>query len=402
MATSDIDLTVYPDECDAFGHLNQAAFLIHFERARWEMLARGPGIDVFTAAGSWPAVKKTVIEYHAQAYFGDVLRYHQDLVQLGRTSFTLRQTARRLRDEGLVATAELVFVCVNRDGTPVPVPDTARTFLRELGSPIAALERRAVNGVELAVQIQGEGPAFLLIHGYPLNHTIWREQVAQLSGWRCIAPDLRGMGQSEAPDQGYDMATYAHDLLALLDSLGVSESVLCGLSLGGYIAFELLRRARGRVRGLVLMDTTAEADSVEGKQARDAAALMAKENGAAAIADSMLPRMLAPATLAKRPEIVAGVREVMAATPVPGILGALSAMRDRPDSTPVLASLAGLPTLVVVGEADQITPPAVGRAMAAAIPGGRLALIPDAGHLPPVEQPGATTRVLAEFLRQLR
>ena len=94
---SEIDLTVYPDECDAFGHLNQASFLSLFERARWEMLVRGPGIDVFTRAGAWPAVRKTVIDYHAAAFPGDVLRFHQAVTHHGRTSFTMRQTARRTR-----------------------------------------------------------------------------------------------------------------------------------------------------------------------------------------------------------------------------------------------------------------------------------------------------------------
>ncbi|MGH7536284.1 MAG: acyl-CoA thioesterase, partial [Gemmatimonadales bacterium] len=119
----DIDLTVYPDECDAFGHLNQAAFLTLFERARWEMLARGPGMDVFTRAGAWPAVRKTVIDYHAAAFPGDVLRFQQALTHHGRTSFTMRQTARRSGDDALIATAEFIFVCIDREGRPVPVPE---------------------------------------------------------------------------------------------------------------------------------------------------------------------------------------------------------------------------------------------------------------------------------------
>ena len=97
--TPEIDLPVYPDECDAFGHLNQASFLSLFERARWEMLMRGPGMDVFTRSGAWPAVRKSVIDYHAAAFPGDVLRFHQSLTHLGRTSFTMRQTARRVKDE---------------------------------------------------------------------------------------------------------------------------------------------------------------------------------------------------------------------------------------------------------------------------------------------------------------
>src|SRR5437773_11656685 len=103
MSHAEIDLTVYPDECDTFGHLNQASFLSLFERARWEMLARGPGMDVFTRTGAWPAVRKVTIDYHAAAFPGDVLRFHQALTHRGRTSFTMRQTARRAKDRSPIA-----------------------------------------------------------------------------------------------------------------------------------------------------------------------------------------------------------------------------------------------------------------------------------------------------------
>jgi len=401
MAHAEIDLPVYPDECDAFGHLNQASFLRLFERARWEMLMRGPGMDVFTRAGAWPAVRKTTVDYHAAALPGDVLRFHQALTHHGRTSFTMRQTARRLRDDTLIATAEFVFVCVNRDGRPTPVP---REFSEYMAAPrrgAADARRFTLNGVNLAVEVKGDGPAVLFIHGYPHDRSIWAHPMAELEGFRRIAPDLRGMGESDAPDLGYSMDTYAGDLAALLDTLGVEEAVLCGLSMGGYVAFEFLRRWRRRVRGLVLMDTRAEADTGEAKRGRDAAAATARESGAAAVASALLPGMLAPTTLSGSPDVVDRVRSMMAATPVAGIVGALGAMRERSDSTELLPALAGLPTLVLVGEDDALTPPAQARAMADAIPGATLAVIPGAGHLPPVERPVETTRVLLDFLRSL-
>ena len=113
-------LTVYPDECDSFGHLNQASFLSLFERARWEMLRAGPGMDIFDRSGAWPAVRRTVVEYHTAAYPGDVLRFEQELTHVGRTSFTMRQVAYRVSDDAMVATVELVFVCVSRSGQCVP------------------------------------------------------------------------------------------------------------------------------------------------------------------------------------------------------------------------------------------------------------------------------------------
>jgi pimeloyl-ACP methyl ester carboxylesterase len=216
-----------------------------------------------------------------------------------------------------------------------------------------------------------------------------------------IAPDLRGMGQSDAPDLGYSMSTYAEDLLALLNTLGVDRVVLCGLSLGGYVAFEMLRRARDRVRGLVLMNTRAEADSPEGRKARDAAAAQVREGGAEAIATAMLPRMLSSQTRKDNPPLTDRVYRMMAATPVAGILGAIGALRDRPDSFPLLPTLTGFPTLVVAGDDDQIAPVDRAQAIADALPGARLAVVAGAGHLTSMERPEATTSLLADYLASL-
>ena len=391
-------LTVYPDECDSFGHLNQASFLSLFERARWEMLRAGPGMDLFDRTGTWPAVRKTTIEYHAAAFPGDVLRFEQELTHVGRTSFTMRQVARRVRDDGLIATAEFLFVCVNRQGRPVAVPREFNEFMAARRREAGELQRLTVNGVSLAVEVRGDGPAVLFIHGYPMDRSIWTHQLAALDGWTGIAPDLRGMGQSDAPDLGYNMETYASDLAALLDLLGVDQVILVGHSMGGYIAFEFVRSWRDRVRGLVLVDTRAEPDTPEGRKSRDSTAATAREQGAEAIADAILPKMLGATTLGGSPPTVERVRAMMAASPVAGIVGALGAMRDRPDSVPMLPGLAGLPTLVIVGDEDEVTPPAQARAMADAIPGASLVVVRSAGHLPTVERPVETTDALLAFL----
>jgi YbgC/YbaW family acyl-CoA thioester hydrolase len=401
MHLPEIDLVVYPDECDAFGHLNQASFLSLFERARWEMLLRGPGMDVFTRAGAWPALRKTVIEYRAAAFPGDVLRFQQALTHHGRTSFTMRQTARRVRDDALIASAEFVFVCINREGRPVPVPPEFTTYMQANRESTGNGQRVTVHGVNLAVESRGQGPAILFLHGYPLNRSMWRDQIEALEGFHRIAPDLRGMGQSDAPDLGYGINIYAADVAALLDALGVDDVVLCGLSMGGYVAFEFLRHWRERVRGLVLMDTRADADSGETRRARDAAAASAREGGAQAIAETMLPKLLSPATLRSRPDTVERVRQMIVSTPVAGIVGALAAMRDRPGSEALLPTLGNLPTLVLVGEADTLTPPDQGRALAQAIPGADLVLVPEAAHLPPVEQPDEVSGLLRRFVESL-
>jgi 3-oxoadipate enol-lactonase len=401
MAALEIDLTVYPDECDAFGHLNQASFLSLFERARWEMLARGPGMDVFTVQGTWPAVRKTAIDYHAPAFPGDVLRFHQALTHHGRTSFTMRQTARRVGDDRLIATAEFVFVCIDRAGRPTPVPGDLGRFLTTRPLEPPGVQRMTVNGVSLAVEMRGKGPAVLFVHGYPLDRTLWAAQLSGLDGFRVIAPDLRGLGLSDAPDLGYSMPTYADDLAALLEALQVDEVVLVGLSMGGYVAFEFLRRHRERVRALVLFDTRADADTTDVRRARDQQSSLAREHGAGAVAEQMLPRILAPTAAQSTPHVVERVREMMLAAPVAGIAGALAAMRDRNDSSALLATLDDLPTMVVVGEEDAMTPVDLARGMASAIPGARLEIVPGAGHLPPIEAPGVVNALLLDFLESL-
>jgi YbgC/YbaW family acyl-CoA thioester hydrolase len=132
-----IHLTVYPDECDTFGHLNQAAYLALFERARWALLAEGPGMKVFERAGVWPAVRRTTIDYHASAWPGDILEFDVAPVHRGRTSFTLRQRATRTSDQRLVAEAEILFVCIDRGERPVAVPDDIIAALSDPAPPAA-------------------------------------------------------------------------------------------------------------------------------------------------------------------------------------------------------------------------------------------------------------------------
>jgi 3-oxoadipate enol-lactonase len=258
-----------------------------------------------------------------------------------------------------------------------------------------------VHGVSLAVEVRGEGPAVLFVHGYPLDRTLWSHQMDSIEGWQRIAPDLRGMGESDAPDLGYSMNTYAADLAALLDVLGVDEVVLCGLSMGGYVCFEFLRHWRSRVSGLVLMDTRAGTDSPDARRGRELATTLAREGGPAAIADSMVSQLLSPATQ-RRADIVGKVRYMIANTAVAGLVGALAAMRDRDESESLLPTLADLPTLVLVGEDDPLTPPDEARRLVQAIPGAQLAVVSGAAHLPPIEQPEETTARLQSFLQLIR
>jgi 3-oxoadipate enol-lactonase len=230
---------------------------------------------------------------------------------------------------------------------------------------------------------------------------LWAHQVATLSGWRRIAPDLRGLGATSAPDDAYSIAAYTDDLISLLDRLRVSRAVVAGLSMGGYVAFDLVRRYRDRVAGLILCDTRADADGPEARASRDAMIALAQEQGAGVVAERLLPRVLGRTTQLTQPHLVEQVREMMSRAPVAGVVGALRAMKERPDATPALPAI-DVPTLVVVGQEDEMTPPATAKAMADAIPSAATVVIPGAGHLSPLEAPTAVSRVLAEFLEHVR
>lgn len=395
-------MRVYPDDCDASGHVNQAAFLQMFERARWEALAAGPGMEAFQRNRTWPAVRKSTIEYTAEAFPGDVLQFDATLTHLGRTSFSLHQTARREADSVLVAEADSVFVCVGEAGKPTVVPVEIRNFFGTRPSVRAgAVQHFLIRDVATAVDVQGDGPAILFVHGFPLDRTMWRHLVAPLTGWQRIAPDLRGMGLSDVPESGtYSMAEYADDLAALLEKLDVEEAVICGLSMGGYIALEFMRRHRAMVRALVLTNTRAEADTPEGQASRDEMIEMVEAKGSEGLTDVMLPKLLCPSSLSAMPQVVEHVRTMIAGSPDAGVTGALRAMKERPDSTGFLQEI-DVPTLVVTGREDQLIPVERSRAMALAITGAQYTVIPESGHLTPMEQPIATSRVIGEFLESL-
>jgi 3-oxoadipate enol-lactonase len=266
-----------------------------------------------------------------------------------------------------------------------------------------ALKRVALSGAMLAVDDRGDGaPAILFIHGFPFDHALWRHQLGMFSGWRRIAPDLRGAGVSSVPGapDGYSIARYANDLIQLLDASGIAHAVVCGLSMGGYILFELLRRHPARVRAAVLCNTKAAADSAEARRDRDAMAALARNEGTDAVADKLLPRVLARATLDQKSQVVNEVKRMIICQPVAGVVGALRALRDRVDSTPLLPTIR-VPVLVVAGDDDQIAPANGMEEMAGTIHGARFVLIKDAGHVTPLEQPLALNTALEDFLADL-
>lgn len=262
--------------------------------------------------------------------------------------------------------------------------------------------KKKIGGLELAWDDAGRGLPVVLLHAFPLDRRMWDPQRAALArGYRVITPDFRGHGESAVPEEDSTMERLAEDLRGLLEALRLEPVVLGGLSMGGYAAFAFLRRYPARVRALILADTRAGADTEEGRQARLENAALAERAGSAAIAERLLPKLLGASTHASNPQLVAAVREMILSTSPAGIARALRGMAARPDSTPLLAAIQ-VPTLVLVGEEDVLTPPAEAQAMAGAIPGAKLERIPAAGHLSNLEQPARFTPALEEFLASLR
>jgi len=255
-----------------------------------------------------------------------------------------------------------------------------------------------INGVTFGYEDQGRGIPLLFIHGYPLSRQMWKPQIDGLSdNFRTIAIDLRGHGESQAVIAPYTMDMLADDCADLLDQIKIDQRVIvCGLSMGGYVNLAFYRRYPERVAGLILAATRAGSDSDEAKANRDKAAQTAHEKGASAIADAMLPKMFAPPTYTQKPELVNHLHAMMARTSVEGIVGALMAIKNRPDSTPMLPLL-DVPTLILHGTDDQLIPFSEAQGMQSIIPGSNIEPIPGAGHVLNLEQPGLFNQAIRVF-----
>ena len=255
----------------------------------------------------------------------------------------------------------------------------------------------------LAYQDSCAGLTLLLLHGFPLNSNLWEPQMDDLRDVaRVLAPDLRGHGLSDQGEEPYSVQLMADDCLGLLQAVGVQEPVvLCGHSMGGYVAFDFYRRYPEWIAALILVATRAAPDSPEGREDRDRMAQHARKEGVPAIADDMLPKLLAPENYENDHELVAYVRDMVESTSLNGLVGALQAMKERADSRPLLAEI-DVPVLIISGEEDQLIPVSEAEEMRDALPNAELVLIPGAGHLPNLEQPLEFNELLWDFLESLR
>jgi pimeloyl-ACP methyl ester carboxylesterase len=267
---------------------------------------------------------------------------------------------------------------------------------RQPGADVITL----AGGIDIGYEDVGNGIPVVFLHGFPHNRTLWAPQVnALVDRARCIAPDLRGFGETTATPP-YSMDQYADDVAALMDGLRVERAVIAGLSMGGYAALAFWRLHRDKVRALVLADTRAGSDSDEGRVKRKEMIALARERGSSAVADAMINAMVGKSTREKSPEIVDVVYQMLSAAPVDGVVGALEAMMTRPDSTRTLGSI-DAPVLIVVGEEDSLTPVKESQLMHEAVPGSRLEILSGAGHVSNLERPAAFNHVLSEFLASL-
>lgn len=259
------------------------------------------------------------------------------------------------------------------------------------------MRHATLSGRMMAYADRGDRPPLLLVHGFPLDHSLWEPQLSVLSAARrVVAPDLAGFGATDGP--GHEsLDGHADDLAALLDHLGIARAVVNGLSMGGYVAFAFWRRHPERVAALVLTCTRAAADSESGRAGRYQSIVSIESHGVGPLADAMVPKLVTPAAAA---DVRASVDAMVRRQPSRGVADALRAMAARPDSTPNLAGIR-VPTLVVAGADDVIVPAAEAATMAAAIPGAQFVTIPGAGHLANLEEPGAYNAALRAFLERV-
>jgi pimeloyl-ACP methyl ester carboxylesterase len=258
-----------------------------------------------------------------------------------------------------------------------------------------------VNGIRIAYDDHGAGLPILFLHAFPLNRSMWADQVKALldeNRFRLVAPDWRGFGESDITTEVSSMEMFADDLAGLMDSLGIDTAILCGLSMGGYVAVAFRRKYPRRVSGLILADTRPGADTAEARANRENVAVLAESQGTGAIADQQVPRLISDYTRQHLPTMELRIRQMIGAATSQGIAAASRGMALRADSSDLLSAIT-CPTSVLVGEHDVLTPPDIAQDYAAKISGAQFIVIPRAGHLSNLEQPQAFLQAVSAFLQ---
>ncbi len=285
-----------------------------------------------------------------------------------------------------------------------PIKEASDLFVKAKDHTMHLIKR--INGRDINIRIEGTGEPLLFVHGFPLDRTMWKYQIACFSKTnQVIAPDLPGFGASSGGDDCggavVTMEEFATDLSSLLDDLSIHEQVhFCGLSMGGYIAWQFFRQHRSQLKSLILCDTKASADSEEAKQARVTTAAKVLEEGSEFLAVAMAEKLFSSKTIDEQPALVEEVQETIRSTSPKSIASALRGMAARPDMTGKLKDI-DVPTLVIVGEDDTLTPPEEMQSIAEAIPNSCFVQVPEAGHMSPLERPDEVNRAIRDFLSSL-
>jgi len=264
------------------------------------------------------------------------------------------------------------------------------------------MQHIAVSNGMLNVYAQGKGTPLLFVHGFPLTHAMWQPQIDAFNKkYRVIVPDLRGFGESTVTNGTVSMEEMSDDLHGILHGVWVDKPVVfCGLSMGGYIAWQFFRKYRGQLRALILCDTRAAPDTPAAAAGRQTLAATVLAQGSQAASDFVLPKLMSAKTTERWPDLVANVQSMVLRNKPAGIAAALRGMAERPDCTELLPQI-DVPTLLICGQDDQVTPPAEMQQMADAIPHAQFVQIPNAGHLSPLENPDAVNGAIERFLISL-
>lgn len=255
-----------------------------------------------------------------------------------------------------------------------------------------------IGGVQVRYDDRGQGPAVMFLHAFPLHLGMWEGQEEALaSRYRMVRFDARGLGGSGQGDALLTMARIADDAAFLVERLRLGPVILVGCSMGGYAALAFAHKHPSLLRGLVLVGTRAGADSAESRKNRGDLAAKVMKEGARAVLNSFLPRVVGETTKASRADVMARLKDMMLAASPQAISDALHGIAARQDSTPLLREIA-VPTLVVCGEEDVVTPRAEAEVLQRGIKGAELVMLPTAGHLPSMETPEAFNSALLRFL----
>ena len=250
------------------------------------------------------------------------------------------------------------------------------------------MEKIKINNIELAYSRRGNGPPLVLLHGFPLDHHLWDDVAPLLEDtFDLIIPDLRGFGESETVNTPYTMDEFASDIAGLLNQLGIQKAAIAGHSMGGYVALAFARLYPERVRGLALVSSQAPADVPERKEGRYKSAADVETNGIHSVVETMTPKFTAV------PRLQALARESMEKQQPAAYIGALKAMAERADSTPLLDTF-GFPVVIVHGNADGLIPVDRAREIRDAIPGSHYVELKDVGHVPMLEAAKETAEAL--------